>query len=543
MTIYKKLLVVVLVMLVMVSLVGCGGGQKAQQSQDQSQPADTKHGGTLQDALGADPPGLDVQQNSMLETYYMARLLFSTLVRYKGGTTDLEPELLAEMPTVSSDGLTYHFKLKPDLKFSDGTPLTSKDVKFTFERMLKPETKAINQWVFDPIKGAKDMEDGKATELAGFKIINDQEFEITLEAPYAPFIQNLAVPCASIYPAEATQKAGEEWTLNPIGSGPYKIAEWVHDDHITLERNTNYFEKDLPYIDKIQMRIIEDEATMTMEFENGNIDILPIPDSEYPRLASDPNFSKMIVENTPLNTYFYVMNENVKYFQDVRVRKAIAMAIDKDKILKELLNNRGVVAKGLLGPGIPGYNENNPGFPYDPEQTRKLLAEAGYPNGFEVENWQAKSETFYKRNVAIQAMLKQVGIDMKINQMDSASWRQSRNNGKVPIYLANWWADIPDPDNYMYNILHSTQTPGWSINYKNPKVDEFIEKARVSTDMNERIKMYQEAEKIAIYDDVSIIPLFHIKEYYIVQPYVKDVQFHPTGIGSYNYRTMWLEKK
>jgi ABC-type transport system substrate-binding protein len=237
------------------------------------------------------------------------------------------------------------------------------------------------------------------------------------------------------------------------------------------------------------------------------------------------------------------MNENVKYFQDVRVRKAIAMAIDKDKILKELLNNRGVVAKGLLGPGIPGYNENNPGFPYDPEQARKLLAEAGYPNGFEVENWQAKSETFYKRNVAIQAMLKQIGIDMKINQMDSASWRQSRNNGKVPIYLANWWADIPDPDNYMYNILHSTQTPGWSINYKNPKVDELIEKARVSTDMNERIKMYQEAEKIAIYDDVSIIPLFHIKEYYIVQPYVKDVQFHPTGIGSYNYRTMWLEKK
>ena len=182
----KKLLVILLLAVLLLSIAGCGGGEKqpeAEGTPEGTETADSKYGGTLRFPLDQDPPGMDVQQSSMLETYSLGRLIYSTLVRYKDDTTELEPELLETMPDVSPDGLVYHFKLKPDLKFSDGTPLTSKDVKYTFERMLKPETKAVNQWAFDIIVGAEDVQDGKTDELEGFKIIDDLEFEITLKKP------------------------------------------------------------------------------------------------------------------------------------------------------------------------------------------------------------------------------------------------------------------------------------------------------------------------------------------------------------------------
>ena len=542
----KRALVIVLLAVFMLSLVGCDGGQKQPEAGGTPEAPDTvdsKYGGTLRFPLDQDPPGIDVQQSSMLETYSLGRLIYSTLVRYKDDTTEMETELIEKMPDISPDGLVYNFKLKPDIKFSDGTPLTSKDVKYTFERMLKPETKAVNQWVFDIIVGAEEVQNGVTQELAGFKIKDDLQFEITLKEAYGPFIQNLAVACSSIYPAEAASKAGDDWRLNPIGTGPYKIAEWAHDQYILLEKNPYYFEKGLPYIEFIRRDIMPDEATMTMEFENGNVDILTVPDTEYPRLTADENFKHMLVETTPLNSYYYSTNFNVKEFQDKRVRLAIAHAIDNEKILTELLNDAGVISKGILGPGIPGFNPDNPGFEYNPEKAKQLLAEAGYPNGFKIENWQSKSETFYRRNIAIQAMLKEIGIDMEIQQMDPASWRQARAEGNIPLHLGNWWADIPDPDNYMYTLLHSSQNPLRSLHYVNPKVDELIMKARGLSDMNERIKLYKEAEKIAIYEDVALIPLFHIKEYYIVQPHVKNVKFTPLGVGTYNFRTMWLEKK
>lgn len=542
----KKVLAILLLAVLLLSIAGCGGGEKqpeGEQTPESGETADSKYGGTLRFPLEQDPPGIDVQQSSMLETYSLGRLIYSTLVRYKGDTTELEPELLEKMPDVSPDGLVYHFKLRPGLKFSDGIPLTSKDVKYTFERMFKPETKAVNQWALDIIAGAADVQDGKTQELSGIKIINDEEFEITLREAYAPFIQNLAVACCSVYPAEAAAKEGDNWKLNPIGSGPYRIAEWAHDQYILFEKNPYYFEEGLPYIDYIRRDIIPDEATRTMEFESGNAEVLSVPDTEYPRLAADDKFKHMLVENIPLSSYYYSPNYNIKEFQDKRVRLAMAHAIDSEKIVKELLNNAGVVSKGILGPGIPGYNPDNPGFEYNPEKAKQLMTEAGYPNGFKVENWQSKDETFYRRNIAIQAMLKEIGIEMEIQQMDAASWRQARAEGKIPLHLGNWWADIPDPDNYMYTLLHSTQDPLRSLNYKNPKVDELIEKARTLNDMDERVKLYQEAEMIAIYEDVALIPIFHKIEYYIVQPYVKDVKFTPIGVGTYNFKTMWLEKK
>ncbi|MEW6227559.1 MAG: ABC transporter substrate-binding protein [Bacillota bacterium] len=500
-----------------------------------------KYGGILHDYLGADPPGIDPQVDTTFLIYNLSREIFNTLVRYEKDSLKLEPELLETLPALSADRKTYTCKLRKGVKFHDGTELKAKDVKFTFERMLTPATKAANGWCIEQIVGAQEMMDGKAKELAGFKIIDDYAFQFTLEYPYAPFLSNLAVPAMSIFPEEACKKAGDNWALRPIGTGPFKIDKWVRDSILVLKKHADYFEKGLPYLDAIEMRIIPESATAMLEFENGTIDVTSIPDSDFIRVTTSPAFKDKILSGTPLNIYFYNLNVNDPYLKDVRVRRAFAMAIDKKTLVdKVFTGGRADVASSFLCPGLPGFNPNFPGIEYNPAKARELLKEAGYPNGFTIESWQTKSDTVLRRNEAVQAMLKEVGINLKIVQVDSASYRQARKQGTIPCYFSNWWADIGDPDNFLYVWFHSSQSKGFSSNYSSPKVDALLDRARKVSDAAERIALYQRAEGIIVHDDVAVVPLLYYKDFMLKQPYVKGLTMHPTGVMSYKH--VWLDK-
>ncbi len=501
-----------------------------------------KYGGILHDYLGADPPGIDPQIDTTFLIYNLSREIYNTLVRYERDSLKLEPELLESMPAISADRKTYTCKLRKGVKFHDGTELTAKDVKFTFERMLNPATKAANTWCIEQIVGATEMMEGKAKELAGFKIIDDYTFQFTLEYPYAPFLSNLAVPAMSIFPEKACKAAGENWALRPIGTGPFKIDRWVRDSILVLKKHKDYFEKDLPYLDAIEMRVIPDSATAMLEFENGTIDVTSIPDSDFMRVAQDPAFKDKILSGTPLNIYFYNLNVNDPYLKDVRVRKAFAMAIDKKALVdKVFTGGRATVANSFLCPGLPGFNPHFPGTEYNPAKAKELLKDAGYPEGFTIESWQTKSDTVLRRNEAVQAMLKEVGIDLKIVQVDSASYRQARKQGTIPCCFSNWWADIGDPDNFLYVWFHSSQSRGFSSNYSNSKVDALLTQARTISDMDERIAFYRAAEKIIVHDDAAVVPLLYYKDFMLRQPYVKGLTMHPTGVMSYKH--VWLDKK
>lgn len=500
------------------------------------------YGGVLRVALGADPPGLDVHLDTTFAVYNRARDIFNTLVRYSDDGLSLEPELLAKLPDVSSDRKTFTFELRKGIKAHDGSELTASDVKFTFERILTPATKSPNtNWV-DVIAGAAAMLDGKATTLSGFKLVDNYRFQITLEKPYGPFLSHLAVPAVSIYPEAAFKAAGAKWAERPVGTGPFKVKSWQRGSKLVLEKHKDYFEKGLPYLDGIEFRIIPDSNTALLEFEAGNLDYGGIPDADFDRITKDKKWSKLVLSENALNTYFYIFNFDQGVFKNVRVRKAFAMAFDRQTLANVVLQGQASVAKAFVGPGIPGY-QPLPGYEYNPKEARRLLKEAGYPNGITVESWLRQgSDTFKQRLEIMQAMLRESGIELKIVLTDSAGYRSARNNGLIPSYWGNWYADFADPDNYLYTFFHSSQSKRFSSNYNNPKVDRLLEEARSEADPKERIRLYQAAEWIIVQEDVAVVPLWHEKDFAVRQPWVHGLFLHPTGINN-AHKVVWMDAK
>lgn len=547
----KRTGLLALVVIAMLAISACGTAQPspapastqpAQSTPPPAQPEVTKgpggelYGGTYQFAISNEYAGLDPQIDTTLAVYSRSRDIFSTLVRYKGNTLDLEPELLAQMPGVSADGKTYSFRLREDVLFHNGDKLTAKDVKFTFERMLTPATKAKNGWVLEEIVGAKEMLEGKATELAGLKVTGDYSFDITLKAPYGPFLANLATPPASIFAAEYTKQVGADFQRKPIGSGPFKLAEWKPNELIVLEKNPDYFEKGYPFLDKVEIRVIKDEATRWLEFQNGTFHDGSPPSAEL-ATAIKATDKWTVTPVVTLNTYYIAINHDM--FKDQRLREAVSLAVDREKLLQVHNDGKGAVAKQFVTPGIPGAMNNPPGFKHDPARAKQLISEAG-ATGLKIEAWQRGGDKPTDVNLAIQQMLKDVGLNWEVKVADAATYRDTRGAGNIPANFGNWVADFADPDNYLYTFFHSKSSKGYSVGYANADVDKILEEARTHADQAKRQKMYQDLEQKLIYEEYAMIPLFHTQSYFFNHKSVRGFLTHPTGVGG--LRTVWFNK-
>jgi len=526
---FSKLLVVALALAVVLSIPMISGCKKT---------GGVVKGSTLNDWFSEDPAGIDPQVDTTLMVYRLARDIFSTLLRYQGDTFNLEPDLCAKMPT-STDGLTWHFKLKSGVKFHDGTVLTSNDVKFTFERMLLPGTVAANGWLFEPIKGAVAMENGEATSLEGFTVLSDTAFDITLEKPYAPFLHNLAIPPASIYPAAACVAAGDAWRMQPVGTGPFKLAEYKPDTHIRLAKNADYFEPGFPYMDEVFIRIVPDDDTGRLEFESGTMDVSFLPTdvpedmARYFQMRDEGTYK--IEKSTPANTYYFIFNEKVPAVQKLEVRQAIAYAIDKQKLIDTIWGGTADVAKNFISPGIPGQWAEAPGYTFDLTKAKSLMQQAGVTS-MKLELAQRGGDTPSDTNVALQAMLAEIGITAEIKIYDRATFNEMRGQGNLPCNYGNWWADVPDPDNYLYTYFYSTQAVNMSTNVNDAALDQLLTDGRAEPDTAKRWPMYAEAEKKIVYDNCWVIPLWHLKDYVVLQPNVSGWVMTPTGV--YSYKTV-----
>jgi ABC-type transport system substrate-binding protein len=485
------------------------------------------YGGTFTVAIAEEPPVLDPQVDTTLQVYNLSRDIFSTLVRYKGNTLELEPELLAEMPKADADQKTYHFKLRSDVTFHNGAKLTAKDVKYTFERLLTPATNAQNTWVLADIEGAQDMLDGKATELAGFKLKSDTEFDLVLSRPFGPFVQLLATPPTSIFPADYAKEKGDKFAREPIGSGPFKLTKWEPNQLLVIEKNPTYFEQGLPYLDKVEYKVIPDQATRWLEFEKGTTDVGDPPTAEFVNAKTSGKWQ--FIEYTTLNTFYLSLDLNT--FKDVRVRQAISMGIDREKILKTVWNDQGKVAKQFVTPGIPGALTSPKGFEFNPDKAKQLLADAGATN-LKIEAWQRGGDKVSDTNLAIQQMLKNIGIDYQVKIVDRAAFSGARSQGQIPANYGNWFADYPDPDNYLYTYFHSGNSKSMSVNMSNPDVDKILDEARGLADQAKRQKLYQDLENKLIFEEFAMIPLLHQTGYTVVQKNVHGIVGHPTEVES-----------
>jgi len=491
--------------------------------------ATKKYGGVLRTAVTSDPPTLDPAQITDTTSDMVARQIFDGLVDYDENLKIVP--VIAKNWSISKDGKVYTFNLRQGVKFHNGREVTAEDFVYSWKRVMDPATKS---------KRANFMED-----IAKVEAPSKYVFRVTLKEPRGYFLQMLPYSCFWVVPKEEVEKLGPDFGSKPVGSGPFKFVSWTHDDKVILEANKDYF-AGRPYVDRLEIRIIPDETVAIMEFEKGNLDWYEnVPPSELDRLKSDPKWKDNIIEKPELGTYYIGMNCQKPPLNNKLVRKAISYAINREQIVKVIMRDSVMIATGILPPGIPGYSKRPP-IPYDPEKAKRLLKQAGYPDGKGLPTLELafnKSATHQRICEAIQSDLKKVGINVELVQMDWAQYLEKVDRGETQLFRLGWIADYPDADNFLWVLFNSKNWgPGGNgAYYKNPTVDELTDKAKIMVPGAARNSLYKRAEAI-ILDDAPWAPIYFYISRAIKQPYVMDFDFSGMGPFTAKLEKVWLDK-
>lgn len=504
------------------------------------------HEGYLNVCLSADIMTADVQKTS--NDYEIPMNIYDTLVQIKvadDGSSSIEP-MLAESWEVSDDGLTYTFHLRNDVTFQNGNAFTAEDVRYTFNRMFTADG-TVNSSFLDQIKGADELMAGTAEELSGLEVLDDYTVRITLKEPFGAFLSALAFTACSIYDEEATEAAGADFGMVPeatVGSGPFIFESWTPNAELVLTRNDDYWNGPAQ-IPGVVIRIIPDTETQTMMYESGELDLLDLKTNPEAVDRITETYPDQIVTGPILGVDYVFMNQNVEPLNDVRVRKAIQMAIDRQMILDELYGGRGSIENGLLATGMIGYNDSLPEIPYDPEGAMELLAEAGYPDGFTIELGSDSSDSEMRTMITeiIQSMLAEVGINVEIKKYDQSTWLETRRAGEMPMYVSSWTADFNDPDNFFYTFFGTQENSKIrSINYPDTSVMQEVAKARTIVDEDERMETYHQLETKLIQDDACMVPLWSLDHLFAVSQRTKGFQVSWNGFSDSSFYPVYFEE-
>lgn len=504
------------------ALTGCGGSKTSDttdntagaenESTAEVKGVDVDTTGYLVAALNADIQTADVQKTS--KDYEVPFNIFDRLVDVEVGTdgnSKIVPSL-AESWDISDDGLEYTFHLRQGVKFHNGNDFTAEDVAYTFHRMLTVEG-GVNTEFIDQIKGADELLAGETDTLEGVEVVDDYTIKVTLKEPFAGFLASISSPGVSIYDSEATEAAGDQFGMDPavtVGTGPFEFSSWSFNNQLVLTRNEDYW-KGASGLPGVVIKIIPDTETQSMMFESGELDIL---DLDYAADSVDrftETYPDQIVQGPRVGIVYFTMNFNKEPFQDVRVRKAVQMSIDRQAILDALYGGRGQVEQGIFPHGLIGFNPDQEEIKYDPEAAKALLAEAGYADGFDMEIAadSSASDTMTMALEIVSDQLAEVGIRAEIKNYDESTWLETRKSGELGSFISTWSADYNDPDNFIYIFFgNEEKTRIRSINYPDTEVMERVAKARTVVNEDERLAEYKALEEKIIHEDAAWVPMF-----------------------------------
>jgi len=476
------------------------------------------------DVATLDPAiGYDWQNWSMIKS------LFNGLMGYKPGTTELIPDL-AESFTVSADGKVYTFKLRSGVKFHNGRVLTAEDVCYSLARTIDPKTESPGQSFFSAIEGYDRASAGKGP-LTGVRPVDPTTVEVRLAELDAAILQKLALNFAFAVPKEAIEQYGKDFGKHPVGTGAFFLKEWVLGQHIVFARNADYFTPGQPMLDGLTFQLGQDPTVALLRFERGEVDILgdSIPPAQFVSVMSNPRWRKDVVVGTQLETSYITLNTRVKPLDDVRVRRAINMAIDKERIVR-MINNRAVVANQPLPPAMPGYDPTYKGYPFDPAAAKKLLAEAGVGNAFSTALYCMNVDPNPRIAQAIQQDLANISIKADVRSLAQATVIDAGGTeGEAAMVWSGgmaWIDDYPDPSDFYYPILGcgGAVKGGWNWSWY---CNEAIEARAKAADA--LVKPSEAAQRIALWRKIFIdvmadapwVPVFNEKRYTVHQPSVK----------------------
>lgn len=488
----------------------------------------------LSDLTSLDPakPG-DAPNNTVIT------LIFSGLVRLDANL-EVQPDGASGWK-VSDDGKVYTFTIRDGLKFGDGSAVTANDFVYSINRALSPEVGAFAASShFGHIVGAQDVVDGKAKTASGVKAIDDKTLEVTLDAPIAYFLALLTYADTFVVPQKLVE-SGANWQESAYGTGPYKVKEWKRGQSILLETNPNYWQGQ-PGIPKILMPFTKDSETAYQLYQTGELDIEgsgqnPVPAAHIPDVQGQPDFKSA----AQLTTRYIGFNVEKPPFNNVDVRRAFALAVDKPTLANQVLAGGVVAADRILPTGLVGTQLPIKPLAYDPAAAKDALTKAGFtdaqglPEITLAYGQEGDNETVVQ---ALQSMWEQnLGVKVKLQSFELATFSKNLDTTYytptegLQFYYSVWGADYPDPQNFLSLLLH-TGNPNNNGHFSDAQFDQLVEEADTlgdRTQIERRLQLYNQAEQIAI-DKVAWIPLFYPKLNILVRPRVEGIVLTPQGL-------------
>ncbi|MES5481205.1 ABC transporter substrate-binding protein [Bradyrhizobium sp. INPA03-11B] len=499
-----------------------------------------RKGGTIRMTApyGSSFTSMDIHTTPRAQDEIYAKALHRSL--YIWDSTEGKPVLeLAKEVVVSGGGLVHTFKLRDDAYFHNGRKMTADDIIWSYNRIMDGTKAYPGARFVRIIEGAAEVEKGQAKEISGLKKIDDFTLEMKLTEKVDPAFYFFTA-LTSIYPAD--EGAKESFIQKPIGLGPFKFVEHVPGSRIVLERWDRFYKPGKPYADRLVISLMGEAAARDVAFRNKEIDTSVLGPAQYVAYQADPDLKGTIVEVAEVFTRYVGMNPAFKPFSDKRVRQAINYAIDADLIINKLVKGKAYRATSWLPLTSPAYDKTMKPYPYDPAKAKQLLAEAGYPSGFEFEWTTSQNESWGLPIVeAAIPMLDKVGIKVKVKQVETAVLAEVIRKGDFQAFIYSQ-ATGPDPQAAL-KCFHSA-TPQSACNYtnfKNAEFDKVIDEAGQADDAAKRVQLLQRANAL-LRDEAPVWFFNYNKAVMAVQPWLKGIQLDATELTHQNVEDLWVDE-
>ncbi len=482
---------------------------------------------------GIDPYTLDPAIVGDMTSGEYIMQLFSGLVRLDD---NLEPAPdIAQSWEVSQDGMTYTFYLRQDVSFHDGRQVTAEDFKYSWERACAPQTGSLTAATYlGDIVGVEEVLSGEREDISGVRVIGDYTLEVTIDAPKSYFLSKLTYATAFVVD-RANVESGGEWWRRPNGTGPFKLEQWDENQLLVLERNELYY-GELAGVDSVVFRLWGG-VSMNM-YETGEIDVTGIGISYIEKVTDETGPFYLDLEVVPELSFYYVgFNTAEPPFDDVNIRRAFSLAIDKDKLVSLVFKDMMQRADGILPPGMPGYNEGLLGLEYDIDGAKELIANSSYgdvsqlpPITITTAGWGGLISSDLE--AIVYQWRENLGVEVTVRQLEPERFLYHLMEEKDEMFYIGWVADYPHPQDFLDVLFHSGTDNNYG-EYSNADVDALLEMAGVEQDRSLSLALYQQAEQLLV-EDAACIPLWFGQNYILVKPYVIGYNLNPSGFAMLN---------
>jgi oligopeptide transport system substrate-binding protein len=453
-------------------------------------------------------------------------------------TLDLNLEVqgdIADSWDVSPDGLVYTFHIRDGVVFQNNRRVTADDVKYSIERAADPANNSPTVLLYlGAIEGLRERFNNEASDVSGVQVIDESTIQITLNAPREWFISELTYPVAYVVDKNQIESDPRGWTRQPNGTGPYRLAEFSPAERIELVRNDNYH-LGKPLLERVTFDL--GGGSLATRYENDEIHIGAVPPAELQAVqAGSSDLSDEYHPQARMAVSYIAFNVDKAPFDDVNVRKALAMTVDRETINQLLFFDAWRVADGILPPEMPGYDESVASYEFNVDEAKRLIAESKYAGNMPriILTYGGGAGDAPDTLVAIQDGWKQnLGIDVELQATDYSAFLRELRRGTFQLYSAGWAADYPDPEDFIDKLWASDSQQN-EQGYDNPDVDALIMQARDETDRTRRFQLLNEAEQM-ILDDAAIIPTFWPVDHLLVKPCVKNWPEVSMTVPKYRY--------